>query len=296
MKCELKCLACHIEQIEKIGGLLNISDQTKEMITRSVLKKLATVDFNQTNPQIMLETWKIITDVVDEPNPYQSVKHDYNQKLMKMYDDFKATIRQSKKSFLKALEIASLGNIIDFGAKHDFNQSMLFDTLNLWESQISPFIIDHHHLLYEQLSKADTLLYIGDNCGEIVLDKLFIEEMTNQFPQLNIVFSVRGKPVLNDVTIEDAQEVNMMEFATVIDDGNGAPGTVLDQVSDEFKKVFHEADVVIAKGQGNFESLFGANKQVLFFLFMAKCSVVANLLNVPRMKCICMQNETNKFN
>ena len=134
------------------------------------------------------------------------------------------------------------------------------------------------------------MLYLGDNCGEIVTDKIFIREIKRQFPQINCFYAVKGFAVLNDVTMSDADMINMYEVATVISNGSKAAGTVLNDVSNDFKMIFDNADVIISKGQGNFESLYPINKENLFFLLIAKCSVIAKLFNVPVMSAICMKN------
>ncbi|MCK5255186.1 MAG: DUF89 family protein, partial [Deltaproteobacteria bacterium] len=109
-----------------------------------------------------------------------------------------------------------------------------------------------------------------DNAGEIVFDRLFIE----QLPREKVTYVVRGEPIINDVTIEDAREVDMFELVDVIDNGSDAPGTILETCSHEFQKRFASSDLVIAKGQGNYETLSDINKRI-FFLLQVKCPVIA---------------------
>lgn len=144
--------------------------------------------------------------------------------------------------------------------------------------------------MYEKLKKADTLLYLGDNCGEIVFDKVFIEYLKDIFPNLKIFYGVRGRPIINDGTLEDAEMVGMREVAKVLDNGDGAPGTVIEDVREEFRRLFYGADIVIAKGQGNYETLSGTDREEVYLLFMAKCGVVAKKIGVETMSLIRMKS------
>jgi len=289
MEFNFKCLLCNIEQVDKVANHVKASDCDRESVLREVLKYLSDVDFKTTNPEIMRETWRIITEGFGDSDPYGSEKRRFNGDLMEIYGLLRERISQSEEGFFEALRLSAVGNIIDFGANHYFDKEMCYGKIcDLCSEDI--FAIDHSKRLYEKLKSAKQLLVIGDNCGEIVLDKLLIERIKSEFSQLKIYYSVRGKVVLNDVTAEDADQVRMGDVAAVIDDGTGAPGTALEQASEEFKEIFEESDVVIAKGQGNFEGLSEIKKAGLFFLLMAKCPVIAGYIGVPSMKCVCIEN------
>jgi uncharacterized protein with ATP-grasp and redox domains len=141
----------------------------------------------------------------------------------------------------------------------------------------SPLAIDDSKFLKEDLNKASSLLYIGDNCGEIILDKLFLE--TINFP--NTYFAVRSGPVINDATIEDAVMVGIDKIAKVISTGDDAPGVALDSCSDEFKEIFQKSDVIISKGQGNLEGLIDVDQNI-YFLLVTKCDLVGNLVGTAK--------------
>lgn len=289
MKFNFKCLLCNIEQVDKVANHVKAPDCDRDSVTREVLKYLSDVDFKTTNPEIMRETWRIITEGFGESDPYGSEKRRFNGDLMDIYDLLKQRISESEEGFFEALRLSAVGNIIDFGANHYFDREMCYEKIcSLCVEDI--FAIDHSKRLYERLKDAKQLLVIGDNCGEIVLDKLLIERIESEFSQLKIYYSVRGRAVLNDVTAEDAEQVGMGDVAIVIDDGTGAPGVALEQASEEFKEIFEESDVIIAKGQGNFEGLSEIKRDGLFFLLMAKCPVIAGHIGVPSMKCVCIEN------
>ncbi|MCI0512651.1 ARMT1-like domain-containing protein, partial [candidate division KSB1 bacterium] len=137
--------------------------------------------------------------------------------------------------------------------------------------------IDHSEPLREAIANAKSILYIGDNAGEIVLDRLFLETIVKE----NVFFGVRGSAILNDVTADDAQFVGLDHLVTIISNGDNTPGTFLEDTSSHFRAIFEQVDLIIAKGQGNFEGLYQVNRP-LFFLLTAKCEVVANVLGVSK--------------
>jgi uncharacterized protein with ATP-grasp and redox domains len=143
--------------------------------------------------------------------------------------------------------------------------------------------------LMADLAGAKTLLYLGDNCGEICFDKLLIRRVREVFPALKVYYGVRGEPVVNDATLEDARLVGMEEAAQVIDNGDGSLGTVLSRVSPAFRSVWDSADVVIAKGQGNYESLCEESK-TMYFLMTVKCAVIARMTGLKQGSLVCMRS------
>jgi uncharacterized protein with ATP-grasp and redox domains len=151
------------------------------------------------------------------------------------------------------------------------------------------FAIDYTDELFKQINKAKSILYLGDNAGEIVFDKLFIETMQHK----NVTYAVRGRPVINDVTFDDAQQVKMHQVATVISNGYDAPSTLIEHCSDEFQEAYLKAELVISKGQGNFEGLMDSRHNNLFFLLMAKCSPMAELLGVKKGNIVVNQLNAN---
>lgn len=289
MKMDIRCLQCNVQQMIKIADFTNVSEAQKEHVARQLFGYLKEVDFKKSNPEIMKGTWQIITEGFGTFNPYQTIKAQYNNGLLAMYEEMKELLKTSSNPFESALKMAAMGNIIDFGPSHSFSQEGLIKELKSLEDR-KVFEIDNGEQLYQQLKNAKELLYIGDNCGEIVLDKLFIEVIGEMFPELDIHFSVRGMPILNDVTKVDAEMVGMNNVAKIIENGDGAPGTVLEQTSLEFQAKFNSADVVIAKGQGNYEGLSDMKREGLFLVLMAKCSLVSENIGVETMKCVCIEN------
>jgi uncharacterized protein with ATP-grasp and redox domains len=282
-------MECNLKQLVKISNLLQVSDIQKEQAAKRLFKVLSTVDYNQTNPEIMEKTWQVITSEFNNDNPYKEIKESYNNLLLSIYEETKQIINKADNQFITALKIAVIGNIIDFGARHQFDKEMLLKQIR--NSHEIIFQIDYVDQLKSFLEKGKQLLYIGDNCGEIVLDKIFIETIKEMFPNLKMYFSVRGKPILNDITIEDAEMVKMDEVVDVISSGAQIPGTVLSKSSKEFQDIFHSSDVIIAKGQGNYESLSDVKRKGLFLLLMSKCDFVSKTLGVKTMDYVVIHND-----
>ena len=191
---------------------------------------------------------------------------------MEMYPDLKNIVFQSANQFETALRLAIAGNIIDYGIGNDFD---IHDTID--KVLNSDFAIDDSLQLKQALSEVKTVLYLGDNCGEMVFDKLFIETIMHP----NLIYAVRRAPVINDATLDDAKYVGMDLVANVISNGYDAPSTLLEHCSTDFLEVFDRADVIISKGQGNLEGLLGKTDKAVYYLLMVKCEVIANALSVP---------------
>lgn len=278
MKTSLMCMECNIKQVIKLSELLNISKDIQEIAIKKIFKELSEISFEKSNPEIMGSiTWRIITEVFENDDPYKEIKKFYNQSLLDVYSDVEKIIEKSEDKFDTALKIAIIGNVIDFAARHKFDSSSVFEMMEKVDE--ITFAIDDSKSLKNQLKNCKQLLYIGDNCGEIVLDKLFIKTIKMIYPSIKIYFGVRGNPIINDVTVEDAKQVAMEEVAEVISSGAAYPGTILEKSSIEFQKVFSDSGIVIAKGQGNFESLSGIIRKGLFLMLLVKCSYIAE--NIP---------------
>ena len=204
---------------------------------------------------------------------YVSGKKQSNDLVLSMYPSLKEKVASASDPFEVALRLAIAGNIIDFAVNDQYN---LEETINLVLN--SDFGIDHSRQLKEALQQAKTVLYLGDNNGEIVFDKLFIETINHP----NLTFAVRGAPIINDATLEDAIYVGMDKVVPVVSNGYDAPSTLLEHCSAEFRDLFNKADLIISKGQGNLEGLIDHPGNNLFFLLMVKCEVIAERLHVPK--------------
>lgn len=287
MNLNLNCILCNLKQVLTVTDLVKLDSDNKEVIMRDVLGYLQNTNYKRSNPEVIKGTWDIITKHINNANPYGEIKNYYNREVMKIADKIRKLINTSEDKFNTALKIAITANLIDFAASHTFDEKMLLEKINIINEQFMP--IDDSKKLYEKLQTAKILLYLGDNCGEIVIDKIFIEYINGIFPNIKVYYGVRGETIVNDVTVEDADMVQMQEVAEVISNGDGSLGTVIEKTSTAFKDVFYKADVVIAKGQGNYESLSEIDRNHIFFLFMAKCDAVASSLKVANLSILCSE-------
>lgn len=272
MELALECIPCIVNNFLKLLNQGGIPDEKKENAMRRLLDFISQADYHQSPPVFGKEIHKLIRQELNNPDPYREIKIKYNKLMLDMYPALEAKVHNAVDRFDAAMRLAIAGNAIDFGSQHHLN---VMDTIEMvWDVK---FAVNDSKQLREDLQTAKTLLYIGDNCGEIVLDKLFIKTIGIQ----NTYFVVRGAAVINDVTFEDARMVGMDEVATVITTGDDAPGAVWEMVSDEFKQIFRQADVVISKGQGNLEGLIDSPGNI-FFLFISKCDLIAERVGAQK--------------
>ena len=203
MELNFNCITCNINQVLRVMKIVDIDIKIKEEMMREVLGYLKDIDYSKCNPEVMGGTWKIILKYISDDNPYSAIKNEYNLEILKTSDEIETIIQNSENKFNTALKIAIVGNLIDFAAKHKFDFEMLRQKiLNVMNTDLA---IDNSKQLYDKLKKAKSVLYIGDNCGEICLDKLFIKYIKKDFPDIKVFFGVRGQAVINDVTYDDAK-------------------------------------------------------------------------------------------
>ncbi len=215
--------------------------------------------------------WKA-NEIFNTKDPFEKKKKYYNEKALSMYPELIKMVEDSEDSFEAAARVAVIGNVIDLGISTNINIEKAIE-----EVFSSGFSINHINFLKNDLKSAKMLLYLGDNAGEIVFDRIFIEEIKKY--GVEVVFAVKSAPVLNDVTAVDAHGTGIDEIAKVIETGSPMIGVILKTCSDEFLKYFNEADIIISKGQGNFETLDETDANI-YFILKAKCDVVAERLNV----------------
>ncbi len=291
MKLQPECITCIIAQVKNVTNMFGLSEEQREEAMWETHTYLAGANYEGCTPESMGELWQILLRHVGGKDPYAGIKSLCNQEAMKMLPTTREKIARAKDPFTVALKYAIAGNLIDYGLEHPVSieeQNAQIDVI-----ANTSFSIDDSGKLLLAMSRAKTMLYLGDNAGEIVFDKLLVEQIRKRFPLIDLAFVVKGSPVLNDVTHADADEVGMREVARVIDNGDASPGTVLPRTSEAFQAAFAGADVILSKGQGNYESLSGVTKENLFFLFTAKCDTVCAEAGVPKLSIVCMENKVS---
>lgn len=284
------CRGCYEKQVRRIATFCNLSDYVLSQmldIKDSLLEEIGGERVKPTHMGTLLER---IMPLVGTNDPYHDIKIQYNQLLLDREPECLEQIAAADNPFQLALRYAAAGNLIDFGSKNTFTQDDV--TALLDRVPDITFALDDSAELLEQIRSAQNIMYLGDNCGEIVLDKILIEQILQENPNVQVTFGVRGGPIINDVTIEDAQQVGMDRVARVLPSGVAIPTTIVEDSTEEFQRTFYNADVVISKGMGNFETLGdGCGRGNVFFLLMTKCDLVADIIGAPLMTLVCKQNE-----
>ena len=266
------CVPCAIGSLVTLFHKGVVPKEKQERVMRALLDYFSRLDFRQSLPQMGKEMHRLIRGVLENPDPYAEIKRTFNQRMLESYPDLKTLVEEAPDRFAMALRLAIAGNIIDFGPNRPFDFAA---TLERAKSMV--LAVDRSESLRTALLRSKTLLYLGDNAGEIVMDRILLETIRHP----NVYFAVRGGPVINDATIDDAKAVGIDKIARIISNGDDAPGTILDAASAEFRDIFDRADLIIAKGQGNFEGLYGIDKNI-YYLLMAKCDHVAAHLGVRK--------------
>jgi len=282
-----ECIPCMIRQGLQTAELTGMAPEMKEEMIRDILGFLQSSPWQATPPGMARDIYRIIGRHSGNEDPYKEIKSRYNREIMSMEEDLNRIIGEAEDGFHAAMKLAISGNLIDFGTDHPISREIILKHIETIEN--TSLVIDHSRKLRKKLGTAGSLLYLGDNCGEIVFDRIFIEYLQKVFPELTIRFGVRGAPIINDVTRFDARETGMDRLVEILDNGDDSPGTVMEHTSPEFRTAFYDADVVISKGQGNYETLNTTDREDVYLLFMAKCPPVARSLGVERMSLLCVE-------
>jgi uncharacterized protein with ATP-grasp and redox domains len=272
IKVTYDCLPCAIGSLITLFKKGLVTKEKQEQTMRALLDYLSKIDYNQSPPKLGREMHRIIRQVLNNPDPYYDIKQKFNRLMLDYYPDLKKSVDEADSPFQMALRLAIAGNVIDFGPNQPFN---INKTLERAKSIVLK--IDDSKTLQASILQAKTLLYLGDNAGEIVMDQIFLETINHP----NVYFAVRGAPIINDALIEDAELVGIDKIAHLLTNGDDAPGTILENTSTEFMDIFEQADLVISKGQGNYEGLNSINNNI-YFILMTKCDHVANHLGVRK--------------
>lgn len=271
MRTYFDCIPCFLRQALDSVRLITDDEQVHEQVMREVLRLASKMDLRQSPPAMAQKIHRTIKKLTGVQDPYLEVKNRFNKLALEMYPDLRERVINSKEPLETAVRLAIAGNIIDLGVKTGLAESEIEETIV--QSLTNPLETEHLEKFKKATNQAKDILYLGDNAGEIVFDRLLIELL----PTENITFVVKARPIINDATIEDAQIAGLNDIVNVIDNGSDAPGTILESCSQDFQHRFKEADLVIAKGQGNYETLSDVNKNI-FFILRAKCPVIARHL------------------
>jgi len=260
----LDCIPCFFTQALKAARIAGADENMQKKILDEVSKLVPDFPLDSTPPEMGRVVYQLVNKLTGNEDPFREIKKDSNQLILNLYPKLMMMVKNSEDRLLTAIKLATAGNIIDYGAPTSFEIEE--EVANCLKSNFAVF---NYPEFKQALDSTKSALYLGDNAGEIVFDKLLIEEMGK-----NIVYVVRNKPIINDALIEDARDCGIDKIAMVISSGSDAPGTVLNLCSREFLEIYHKAPLIISKGQGNFEAL-SEEKAPIFYLLKVKCPVIA---------------------
>jgi uncharacterized protein with ATP-grasp and redox domains len=271
MRTYFDCIPCLVRQVLDSVRMVTDDKQLHEKVMRQALYLSSQMDLMQSPPAMAQKIHRFIREITGVQDPYREVKNRFNRLALQMYPELKQQVEASADPLDTAVRLAIAGNIIDFGVDSAVEESRVESAI----AEALTGLLDKEMLeeFGDAMSRAEDILYLGDNAGEIVFDRLLIE----QLPCEKITFVVKGRPILNDAVMEDAQIVGLTDMVDVIDNGSDAPGTILESCSETFRRRFDQSDLIIAKGQGNYETLSEVDKNI-FFLVRPKCSVLARHL------------------
>lgn len=272
------CISCLVKQ-----QLDNCPEDVPEAIQREymqrILKVVAEAPETASAPLLVWQINEIRKRMFGYEQDFTEVKRFFNQLMLEKEEELRKRLAQSEDPLKLALQYAMTGNYIDFGALERVEEEQLTSLLE--QAGTNPVDEAEYQALRQELGCARRALYITDNCGEIVLDKLLIQQLRKAFPQVTVTVMVRGGAVLNDATMEDAIQVGLTDIAAVVDNGNNIAGTCLEELSPEAMAALDGADVILAKGQANFETLRKCGRNI-YYLFMCKCDLFARGFQVER--------------
>ena len=275
MRIHIECVPCFVRQ-----GFETVSRVTQDVsirwrVMREVCALAGNVSADVCPPQLAERIYDAVAAATGNPDPFVVEKHLANELALSLEPRFRGILSTVHDPLLAAVKFSIAGNSMDLGVVREYG-----DVGALADSMLAaPLAIDDYASFRQRMSVAEHILVVGDNNGEIVFDRLLIEEM-RKVRDCRYTYVVRGRPVINDVTVEDARAVGMDRVAGLADSGSGAPGLVLAVCSEKVREMFLSADMVVAKGQGNYEALSDAPREV-FFLLMVKCQVVSRDLHAP---------------
>jgi damage-control phosphatase, subfamily I len=268
-----ECVPCLLRQTREAIALSTMDGGSDAGLLRAVQDFLAGADLTLSPPALAQRVQRLIRQQTGNLDPYAAVKQRLNERAAALYPEWHRRFLNTYPPFEAAVRLAIVGNLLDVGAKTQLSDDAFLAAL---ETALTQPLLGSLADFAEATRKARHILYLADNAGEIVFDR----DLLAQLSLGNFTVVVRGAPVLNDATLADAEWAGLAEFCEIITNGSDAPGTLLEDCSPEFRARFAAADLVIAKGQGNYETLAGVDKRI-FFLLKVKCPVVAEALGCP---------------
>jgi uncharacterized protein with ATP-grasp and redox domains len=281
MPVSLDCVLCLTRQSLEAARFATPDEARHTAVLKAAFQLVQDIGFTEIPPVVAQQIQRIIRKETGNPDPYAEQKRVSNTLMLSVQDELRQRIRNAENPLHLAVQFAIAGNTIDYAVRGDWNKESIIQT---FEAAVKEPINGSLEAFREALNRATNILYLLDNCGEIVCDQLFIEELLRQYPNVKITAVVRGLPVLNDAVMSDAKQIHLDKTVPVIDNGNDAVGTILEQSTENFQTALKNCGLILAKGLANYETLVEYDKQTLpmpiVYLFKAKCRFIAKYAGV----------------
>lgn len=262
-----ECIPCIRRQIRQAVEMAVADEDVRKELINRLDEAVKDIDMSQSPPVTGQFIHRAIRDVTGDPDPYREIKKRFNRLALGLLPELKKRVENSRNPLEAATRLAIAGNMIDSGAKSGLREDEIPFVI---AASLKGKLTGNIEAFADAVEEAEEILYLADNAGEIVFDRLLIERL----PMEKVTLAVRGAPVLNDAIMQDAEFAGLTDIVEVIDNGSDAPGTILEDCGENFRKAFESADLVIAKGQGNYETLSDVDKNI-FYLLKVKCPVIA---------------------
>jgi len=282
---EPQCIACIFNQAFKVCQNLKLDKQLSKKVLDEAACLVPEFSYDKTPPQNALKMYQNISAILKKEDIYKEIKLSSIKKAKELIPLATKLIEESEDKFLSAVKMAIAGNVIDLASEVEFDLEE--EIRSILQKDLS---VDDSKSLYKKLKTAKNIAYLGDNAGENEFDKLFMRYIKSFFPDVEIYYFVRSKPIINDITFLDLKDdKELKEVANLIDSGNLTPGMVLEDLNDKAKDCLLSCDIIISKGMGNYECLSNYKLDRLFYLLKVKCEVVANSLKLKVGDIVCKE-------
>ncbi|MEN8256659.1 MAG: ARMT1-like domain-containing protein [Thermodesulfobacteriota bacterium] len=270
MKSSLPCLPCFLQQTIKAASLSTDDTNLQKEILNTIARLLPGLDLEKSPPENSIPVYETIARLSGCSDPFLSLKDQSNNFALGLMAEINKSITESPDPIFTAIIFSIAGNIIDYGSQQDFDAEQA-----IRKCLTSPLAINDYTKLRQDLEMSSRILYLGDNAGEIIFDRLVIETIQHLLPGKEITFVVKENPIINDALLKDAHDCGLTNLCRVISNGTGCPGTPLSSCPKEFQDIFADADLILSKGQGNYETLSEVTAP-LYFLLTVKCPIVGS--------------------
>ncbi len=289
MRLRPDCLPCLYNQTLRLAKVAGCAEACSVEVLHEGAKFLAGLPLDRTPPEAAAELYPMLSRIIGTNDPYEEEKLHSIQKAKELLPWVEQKLKEASDPLEAALRAAVAGNVIDFATQVTFDLEE--EVRKIFEAR---FAIDETERFTKRLKEVKKLVVIGDNAGEHLFDKLMIQTFKRFLPSLRIYYFVRGRPIINDVTIKEAKMVGMDEVCAVVDSGVDTPGFLIERANEGARRIYQEADLILAKGMGNFECMESYEDERLFFLFKVKCSVVAARTGCQIGDLLCANQQTLK--